>query len=88
MPKDVLECLQMTQQELLDWVIGELQRVEQDIKNQEEELKVAKTDQDSVVIQKRIDRLCQKEREMRQDLVTMHAQLASPAGKVLATAPR
>ena len=88
MPKNVLECLQMTQQELLDWVIGELQRVEQDIKNQEEELKVAKTDQDSVVIQKRIDRLCQKEREMRQDLVTMHAQLASPAGKVLATAPR
>lgn len=86
-PKDVLECLQMAEH-LLDIFQGELQRVEQDIKDREKELKATTAERDSAIIQKGIDRLVQEKHDVRQQLVTLHAQLASPAGEVLAAAPR
>ena len=73
---------------VLEWLKGELQRVEQDIKDREKELKGDTTERDSAIIEKGIDRLVQKERDMRQQLITLQAQLASPAGDVLAAAPR
>ncbi|EIE25717.1 hypothetical protein COCSUDRAFT_52553 [Coccomyxa subellipsoidea C-169] len=68
----------MAQQEL-NWLKGELQRVEQDIKNREEEYKAATTERDIAIIQKGIDRLVQEKRDVRQQLSTLQAQLASPA---------
>ncbi len=86
-PRDVLECVQMAQQ-VLDWLKGELQRVEQDIKDREKELKAATTERDSAIIRKEMDRPVQKKRDVRQHLSTLQAQLASPAGEVLAAVLR
>ena len=72
-------------QEELDWLKGEL---EQDIKDQEKELKAATTERDSAIIQKGIHRLVQEKRDVRQNLSTLQAQLASPAGEVLAAVLR
>ena len=80
-------ALQMAQLQL-DRLWEELQRVEQDIKDREKELKAATTERDSAIIQKGIDRLVQEKRDVRQQLSTLQAQLASPAGEVLAAAPR
>ena len=80
-------ALQMAQQQL-DRLWEELQRVEQDIKDREKELKAATTERGSAIIQKGIDRLVQEKRDVRQQLSTLQAQLASPAGVVLAAAPR
>ena len=80
-------ALQMAQQQL-DKLWEELQRVEQDIKDREEELKAAMTERDSAIIQKGIDRLVQEKRDVRQQLSTLQTQLASPASEVLAAALR
>ena len=80
-------ALQMAQQEL-DWLKGELQRVEQDIKDREKDLKAATTERDSAIIQNGIDRLVVRQERLDGQLSTLQAQLASPAGEVLAAAPR
>lgn len=77
-------AVQMAQQEL-DRLWEELQRLENDIKEQEKDLREATTERDSVIIQRGIDRLVQKEGAVRQQLSTMQVNIASSAGEVLAT---
>ena len=66
----------------------ELQRVEQEIKDLEDRITATMAEDDVDIIQQRIDRLVQEKREMRQELINLHAQLASPAGEVLSVAPQ
>ena len=85
MPKGVLKCVQMAQREIY-WLKGELQRVEQDIKDRDRE--AATTERDSAIAQMGNDRLDQEMRNMMQQLSTLLAQLAIPAGEVLAAVLR
>jgi hypothetical protein len=88
-PKDVLECVQMAQQEV-DRLWAELQQVEQDIKDREKRLEAATTERDSAInaiIQKGIDRLVQKERDVRQQLSTLQALLATPPSEIPCCSP-
>ena len=54
----------MAQQVL--WLQGELQRLEQDIKDRENELKAATTEEGRAIVREWIDRLVQEKREVRE----------------------
>ena len=75
-------------QQGVDRLWKELERVEQDIKLQQQELRKATDPQDRADIKDEKDRLVQKEKDLRQQLSALQTQLAGPAGEVLAAAAR
>ena len=78
-------AVQMAQQEV-DRLWKALDRVEQDIKKQQEQLLKATDPQRCAVIKDEKERLVQYKEALRQQLGTMQTQLAGPAGVVLAAA--
>ena len=90
-PRMYWNALQMAQQ-VMDWLKEELQLVGQGIKDREKELMAATEERDSAnsaIIKKGIDWLVARQERLDGLLFTlMQAQLVSPAGEVLAAAPR
>ncbi len=80
-------ALQMAQQHL-DRLWEELQRVEQKLEEQEAKIEAAMKAKELpeliVLIEKKRDRLVEEEKDLRQQLGALQAQLACVAGEVLA----
>lgn len=81
----------MAQQEV-DRLWAELQRVEQEIKEQqartEAAMKANELPELIAFIGRERDRLVEEKKDLRHQLSALQARLASPAGEVLAAAPR
>ncbi len=67
-------------QQLSDWLVAELQRVEQKILAQHEKLRRATSKEDRADIKEEKDRLVQNKRDLQKQLADLQTELACPGG--------
>ncbi len=65
------------------WLQGELQRLEQDIKDRENELKAATTEEGRAIVREWTDRLVQEKREVREQALQALSGLLLSAAKCI-----